>query len=363
MCRKRIALILLAGLVAALPAMSGCVGVSTEAMEEYKELGISQMEEGNYKEAAETFQTALDQSVGTVGAEEIDLSYYKALALYMSGDTDAALEVYDALIDFDEENWEAFYLRGSIYLEEGQESAALSDYADAAALNSNDVELYVNICDSLASAGLESEAQTYLDTALSLEPSSGMDYYNLGEICYLTGDYETARTYLTQAQEMGEDDALLLLGSIYADNGDIESANAAFESYLQLYPDDAEALGRLGEAALGAGEYEEAISYLLKARETAAESSLGTITTNLVAAYEYTGDFESAYEVADEYLAQHSDDALEREYEFLATRVGALPEDTGLIMDMIEAEQSGENEVTSSVPEDEAASGEAEAEE
>ncbi|MCC8141023.1 MAG: tetratricopeptide repeat protein [Lachnospiraceae bacterium] len=326
MIRRRIALFFLLTVFALVPVLSGCTSRSEAAMAEYKALGISQMEEGDFAGAADSFQTALDQSVGTLGAQEIDISYYKALALFLSGDTDGAIEVYTALIDYDEDNWEAYYLRGNIYLKEGQDDQALADYAEAASLNGNDPELCVHIYENLANSGLQEDAQSYLDTALSMEPSDSADYYYLGDIYYLTGDYDNAKTYLLTAREQGYDEATLLLATVYADTGDDASAREMYEAYMEEHPDDAAALGRLGEIALSSGDYEQAISYLTQAKETADEASLGTIVNNLVAAYEYSGDFQSAYNVAGEYLANHSDEALQREYEFLGTRVGAYPE-------------------------------------
>ncbi len=323
---KRTASFFLAGIVLVVPILSGCTNKRTALMEEYKAQGIAQMEEGDYEGAAVTFQTGLDQSVGTIGAEEMDLTYYKALALYLAGDSEGSLEVYTALIDYDEDNWEAYYLRGNVYLDEGKDNEALSDYAEAVSLNKDDVDLYVHICDNLAGAGLEEEMQTYLSTALLMQPSSAEDYYDLGEICYVTGDYDSAESYLKQAQEMGRDDTLLLLGSIYADRGDTDSAREMYLSYLDLDADNAEALCGLGEMALADGDYEDAVSWLTKAFATEEGPSMSEVVTNLVAAYEYSGDFESAYEVAGEYLESHTDEALEREYTFLATRVGALPD-------------------------------------
>ncbi len=324
---KRITPFLLAGLLAAAPALSGCIGANSAAMEEYKELGISQMEEGDYDEAAVSFQAALDESVGLLGAEEIDISYYKAMALYLSGDPDSAIEVYTALIDFDEKNWEPYYLRGSIYLQTDRAEEALDDFAGAAARHGNSPELCLRICENLINAGLEDEAQTYIGTALDIQPSDGEDYYALGRICCLTGDTDNAIAYLQQAREMGQDDAVILLADLYSEAGDSENAAAMFEEYAEQYPDDPQVLSRLGAGALADGEYGEAVSYLEQARETADEDDLPAIVTNLVAAYEYSGDFESAWEVAGAYLADHSDEALEREYTFLSTRVGALPEE------------------------------------
>ncbi len=324
MSGRRIAVFTLAGMLAAFPALGGCIGESTALMEEYKEQGIALMEDGDYEGAVEKFQTALDQSVGTIEAEEIDLSYYKALALYMSGDSDGAVEVYTSLIDFDGKDWEPYYLRGTIYLEEGMGDEALIDYAAADALNADNAELCLHICANLADAGMEEEAMPYLNLALAANPSEGDDYYDLGRIYYLTGEYEEAETYLLQAREMGEDGSILLLAELYTDIGDEERASAMYSEYLDQHPDDPQVLAWLGENALEEGDYELAISYLRMARQDAKGDSLTAIVTNLIAAYEYSGDFESAWEVAAAYLAENSDDDIEREYTFLSTRIGAV---------------------------------------
>ncbi|MCD8365149.1 MAG: tetratricopeptide repeat protein [Clostridiales bacterium] len=319
--KKRITLFLLATMSCALLLASGCVSGNSEKMKEYKELGISQMESGNYESAAESFQKALDQSVGTIGAEELDICYYKALALYKSGDVEGAIEAYTALTEYDSKNWEVYYLRGNIYLQEGQDEEALADYAQAVSLH-DDVELCAHIYENLADAGLEESGQDYLSEVLSITPSGAEEYYFVGEMYFLTDDYENALTNLSQAEEMGYDEALLPLGYIYAEEGDSESAQAAFTSYMEKYPDDAEALNQLGEMALEAGEYENAVVYLETALEAEDTSMERAILKNLIIAYEYSGDFDSACDTAAEFLSNYEDEEIEREYEFLQTRVG-----------------------------------------
>ncbi len=221
-----------------LSACSG--GPRTAEMQEYKEQGIAQMDEGDYAGAAESFQDAIDESVGLLGSEELDITYYKALALYLSGDAEAALETYDALIDYDPDNWENYYLRGNVYLQEGEIDAAQEDYDKAVSLSGENEELSRHISDNLS-------------------------------------DLER----LEREQE----------------------------------------LAALWEEALSTEDYEQAIEYLTEAREIAEGDMLRVVVTDLVAAYEYTEDFQSAYEVAGEYLKEHEDAALEREYEFLSSRV------------------------------------------
>lgn len=335
--KKRLFVLIMVGMLAMTSLMSGCSSSSAKKAQEYKELGISQMEQGDYEGAAASFQKALDQSVGSVGAEELDICYYKALALYKTGDSEGALEQYTALIDFDDDNWEVYYLRGNVYLHEGDTESALNDYAKAAALHENDTELYVHIYENLTDAGEEDSGQEYLEKVLSIKPSKAEDYYYIGDIYFLTGDNENAKANLLLAEDSGYDKALLLLGQIYAAEGADDDAKAAFSSYMEKYPDDAEALNELGEIALSAKEYENAVTYLESALEATDGSLEMTIRKNLIAAYEYSGDFQSAYEEARVILSNGSDAEVEREYEFLKTRVG---KDSGQSTDS-EAEETG----------------------
>ncbi len=59
------------------------------------------MKEAKYEDAVSSFQKALDQSLGRIRAQELDVCYYKALAQYKSGDTKAAIKTYDGLVDYD----------------------------------------------------------------------------------------------------------------------------------------------------------------------------------------------------------------------------------------------------------------------
>lgn len=328
MKKKQTAVFFLAASAALL--ISGCTGASAEKAQEYKELGITQMESGDYESAVNSFQKALDQSVGSIGAQELDICYYKAMALYKSGDAEGAVDACTTLIDYDNKNWEVYYLRGNIYLQEQQNENALADYAEAVSLNSSDVELCVHIYEDLVNAGLGESGQEYYDKVMSIKPSSGEDYYFVGDMYFLTGDYENAKTNLQTAEAEGCDKALLLLGQVYKAEGSDEEARSAFSSYMEKYPDDAEALGELGAIALSAGEYEDAVTYLESALEASDGGADAEIEKNLIAAYEYSGDFESASGLAREYLEVYSDAEVEREYEFLKTRVsGADAEASG----------------------------------
>ena len=54
----------------AVPVLGGCSRTDREAQEAYRQKGIQNMQEGDYKAAEENFQKALDESLGEIGDVE-----------------------------------------------------------------------------------------------------------------------------------------------------------------------------------------------------------------------------------------------------------------------------------------------------
>lgn len=325
--KKRIIICLLAGMLTLSGLLGGCGSKSAQKAQEYKELGITQMEQGEYETATESFQKGLDQSMGKVGAQEMDLCYYKALSQFKSGDMEGAIETYTALIEYDKKNWEAYYLRGSAYLQEEQEKKALADYEKAVSLNEKDIALYTHIYESLVTAGLGDQGESYITQAMKLKVSSAEDYANLGYLYFLKEDYENAQKNLQKSVEEGNDAALLRLGQVYARKNETDQAKACFEKYMEKYPKDVQAMQQLGEMAMNLEEYADAVGYFEKALELAEKKETQNIWRNLIAACEYSGDFERAYKEAGSYLRDYpKDESMTKEYEFLKTRISGKEE-------------------------------------
>ena len=118
------------GLTMAL-GFSGCQSENQKNQDAYRKIGINSMAEGDYDKAVKSFQKALDTSLGKIGAEEIDICYYKAAAQFAKKDYDGAIETYTSLIDYDKENANAYYLRGSVYLDTDKKDKAFKDYKNA----------------------------------------------------------------------------------------------------------------------------------------------------------------------------------------------------------------------------------------
>lgn len=301
--------------------LTGCGSNKAEAKATYRQMGIEYMEQGDYASAIEAFNSALGQGVGTVGADELDITYYKAAAQYASGDAEAAMTTYNAIIDFDEEAYEAYYLRGCLYGKQGDIEAARADFANAVKYNKADYELYLNIYENLAGLGAGEDGEAYLKTALAFKGTEVTDLEYKGQIYYLLGEYENAIETLKRALESGSTYANLYLAKCYDDMEDAATAEEYLKTYIAATPADAVALNELGEIMLGKELYAEAVLYLEQGLACDVIPNRGALMQNLIVAYEFNGNFDKAWELVQEYVTLFPEDEdAQREYIFLKNR-------------------------------------------
>lgn len=332
MKKKIIALLLISTL--AVSVFAGCGPVDREAQESYRQLGITQLQEGDYSKAVTSFQKALDQSLGRIGKHEEDICYYKALAQFKAGQIYAAVETYNALIEYDKKNADAYFLRGSAYLQcaevETDESKkaelfekGINDYSKAVELDDKNYKLYIGIYENLNALGREEYAEEFLSRALSLECNTAQEYCDQGYVYLMLENYDKAASLLATAVDKGCDEAMLYQAHLCQAQGDEEAARQLLDTYTAKYPDDVDALHQAGMLAVKAGAYSEAVKILEQAYSQAEKGTNQELQLNLIYAYEYDGQFAKAYEVMKEYVKLYPGDSeAAREYEFLKTRTG-----------------------------------------
>ncbi len=317
--KKKFVCILLALLLGA----AGC-GDNKEKRENqdaYRQIGINCMAEGEYEKAIEAFQKALDQSLARIGEIEVDTCYYKAEAQYLAGKTEDAVETYQALLAYDDENAKAYYLRGSLYFAEGRKEEALKDFEDAVKYGADSYEIYVGIAELLTAHGEKESAASYLDKALKINGKSAGTNIWRGRIYLMQEDFENAKKELEQALEKEEPDASLYLGELYEAMDDKEKAEGFFKSYVESHSGDAQVLGHLADLAIEKEDYADAASYLEQALETAKPINEQALRRKLIQAYEYSGNFASAKEQMESYVKDYPEDKeAVRENSFLQTR-------------------------------------------
>ena len=162
--------------------LSGCGEEKTDSALAYRKIGMNAMEAGDYAEAIDNFQLALDQSKGKIRNLELDICMQKAEALYLNNQPEDAIAVCDAVLNYDKGYANAYYLRGNLYLQQGDAKKALADYEQAAKYADADYEIYIQLYENLKRAGMQADGEKYLNAALELKGKSRYHLTNRGYI-------------------------------------------------------------------------------------------------------------------------------------------------------------------------------------
>ena len=323
MHRRMVAAALLVGIGLML---TGCGEQRTENALAYRKIGLNAMAEGNYAEAIDNFQMALDQSKGQIRNLELDICMQKAEAFYLNGQPEDAIAVCDAVLDYDKSYANAYYLRGNLYLQQGDSQKALADYEQAAKYADADYEIYIQLYENLNRAGMKAEGEKYLTEALELKGKGRYHLTNRGYIYYLMGDYEKAKEQLLQAVAIelkeGEDDkAELYLAQTAEKLGDEEMTAQYYKAYAENHADDSIVLEELGNMAMEKGDYADACAYYQKGLQTINPVNEQLLRRGEITALEQMYEFEQAKEKMAQYVLDYpEDEQAAREYLFLKTR-------------------------------------------
>jgi tetratricopeptide (TPR) repeat protein len=307
-----------------LTLITGCTNERRENQTAYRQIGINAMESGDYAGAVDAFNSALGQCIGKITENELDICYYKAAAQYASGDSEGAVATYTAIIDYDKKAADAYYLRGCVYLKQGNTESAVSDFDAAVQYNSDDYELYVNIYENLLAYDMTEKGEEYLNKAFDIKGNSAEDYAWRGRIYYYLGQYDNAMTELNSALDKESVIANLYIAQVYEAQSDSENAEVYYQNYVNSGAADSEAMNSLGEIEMAKGNYSGALTYLQQGIAMENVTNRRELMQNLIICYEYTFDFNSAWNIVQEYVQAYPDDAsAQREYIFLKNRVDA----------------------------------------
>ena len=300
--------------------IAGCGKKDNKEQDALRTYGINCLASGDYEEAIEAFQGALDQNVGSIGEKEIDLCFYKARAQYMGGFEEDAIETYTNIIEYNG-SAEAYYLRGNLYFSMGETELALSDYDSAVANDKKNYELYLGIYEAMEAHGMAEDGQKYLNMALEIKGDGGNDLLQKGCIYYYLGEKDKAIELLEDALEKKVYEANFYLAEIYTESGEVERAETYFAAYLESGIADSTSLCKMGENQMACGNYSQAITYFLAALEMEEVPNKQAIMKNVVVSYEELGEFASARAMLEDYVELFPDDeAAARELIFLQTR-------------------------------------------
>lgn len=281
--------------------------------------GIAKMGLSDYSGAVDDLREALNASGGHVSDAEFDTALYLATALFKDGKCDEAIDTYTAILNFEEDNSDAYFLRGKAELSEDMYDEASRDFEAALSYKPNDPTLYINIYECMEAQGYAGEAKGYLKTAMELR---NINEYQKGVLYYWLGDYDNAKGCLESANDTkGDPNVILYLGRTYEALGDKSYAASLYSSYLKDYPEDANICNQLGLCELDNGEYKEALEAFEQGIAIPNNEIMQSLKYNEIVAYEYLSDFKRSTVLMEAYLKEYpNDEAAKREYVFLKSR-------------------------------------------
>lgn len=306
----------------ALELFNSAIDEGEDAKQALRGKGLATMALGDYEAAQNHLKEALTYSNGIIKDIDIDISYYLAVAEYKTGDSQGAIDTYSSIIDIRPDEDNAYYMRGKAYLAQGNKDRALADYEQTVALAPQDYDHYVRICSDLRDAGYDNEGDEYLRRAM--DSGNKLSDYQLGVFNYYLGNYTEARNYLETAREGKKQDENLImyLGRTYEALGDIGYAISLYENYVaEGGADIPAAYVRIGIAKMDQQDYNGAIEAFTAGIDNGGGSSIQSLLYNRIVAYEKLYDFATAKSLMAEYVEKYpGDEKAARENIFLSTR-------------------------------------------
>lgn len=301
--------------------ITGCT-TSSERQQQYKSEGLEALNKGQYAEAVELFNEALEMSEGTVSDNEIDICYCKAAAQFNANDKEGAIKTYTALIDYDKDNPYPYFLRGSVYLKSGEKGPAFDDYKDAIKIDEKNYDLYIAIYENLKAMNFEKEGEEFLNIALEKSGDSAEDCLARGRIYTLMKQYDAARTAFEKADDKNAEDAKIYLANLYLEEGNEAKCDEILESVKKDDNPSAMACNAIATMELKRNNPNEALIYVNKGLDKIIKKNRRDLLKNRIAATEKLGQFNEAYQYAVEYLEEYPQDVdVVRELEFLSSRI------------------------------------------
>ncbi|MBH8566901.1 tetratricopeptide repeat protein [Nostoc sp. CENA67] len=236
---------------------------------DFLNLGVDKMQQGNYHQAIENFNQAIQIK------EDFAVAYSdRCLAYFHLQDYHQAIADCTQAINFAPKNIEAYLNRGLAYYRQKNFSDAIADDNQAIALQPADFRAYYNRGLALSGAGYDLAAIDDFNRTLTLiSPALNVtvtDIYNDRGLAYLKlQNLEKAMLDFNQAIHLNSQDyrAYFNRGCAYGRNGDDLGAVRDFSEAIRLNPSNALAYVNRGLARYRLGYYQRAIADLKTASE------------------------------------------------------------------------------------------------
>jgi Flp pilus assembly protein TadD/peroxiredoxin len=182
------------------------------------------------------------------------------VAFFQHGFLKEAERAFQQAISANQEDADAFYNLGTLYLRRNLPEEAKQNLEQALKLRPNYAEAWNNLGMIAAQQGNNEEAIRNFRRSLDLRPSYGTALLNLGNLYRRQGDSAATEEFLKRAEnaEPTNPEVKYSLGMLYARKNEIALAEQLFRAALKLRPDYPDALNNLAVLLIQQQRYAEA---------------------------------------------------------------------------------------------------------
>lgn len=307
---------------AALQEYEAAISAGVKLAQSYRGAGVANLRLGNYEQAIEDFNHALNSDkVGK--ALKKDILSYRAAAYLKTKAYDEAMADCQSIAESYDMDADLYFLTGKVALAMDSYEEASADFEQAYGEDAT-YDMALRIYGVYLDKDMEADGTRYLEAALSSEAKDAQDHCDRGRVYYYMEDYSNAKKELLEATKKDNTEALLLLGMVYLAQDDVENAQAMYKQYISAVGDSAKGYNGLALCDIRNGDYDSALDNITKGLPTATTDEMQSLLFNEIVAYEKKLDFATALTKAQEYVDMFPEDsAAKKELAFLKTRTSS----------------------------------------
>ncbi len=230
---------------------------SPTLVESYTQVALALNAVGNYPQSLDLLGKAITQF-----PTEPSLERLRAQTLGLSGQTDAALSAYDALLTADAHDSEALLGKARVLNYANRLAESETAYRQALQVQTDNPQLQSELADVLGRRGNYTEAAALYQTALQASPNNVAIRVNLARLLRAANQPADAEAALNQALDVEPNnvDALVERGLVRGTSGNYAAGIADLNSALKLAPNNESAQLGLAQVQAYAGQYTDAIA-------------------------------------------------------------------------------------------------------
>ena len=307
---------------AALQEYEAAISAGVKLAQSYRGAGVANLRLGNYEQAIEDFNHALNSDkVGK--ALKKDILSYRAAAYLKTKAYDEAMADCQSIAESYDMDADLYFLTGKVALAMDSYEEASANFEQAYGEDAT-YDMALRIYGVYLDKDMEADGTRYLEAALSSEAKDAQDHCDRGRVYYYMEDYSNAKKELLEATKKDNTEALLLLGMVYLAQDDVENAQAMYKQYISAVGDSAKGYNGLALCDIRSGDYDSALDNITKGLPTATTDEMQSLLFNEIVAYEKKLDFATALTKVQEYIEMFPEDsAAKKERAFLKTRTSS----------------------------------------